>query len=525
MPGPQNSFEAPTRASRLKIAALSEEWGFDLAEEELSAVESVANQLMDSAWAAAGLTEKLPAVRGLPHRRATADDDPLNAIVRWCDVPPVRAGVLDGLRIAVKDSIAIGGVPLTGGSALLQGYIPSADSTVVSRIRENGGKVVALTNMDSLGWSGSGTSSVYGPTLSPHDHTRSSGGSSSGSAACLYYEEVDAAMGCDQGGSIRLPAAYCGVVGLKPTRGLVPYTGILGIDQDVDHVGPMGRTVDSVARLLQATAGPDGADPRQPAALPTGDYIAAVRDAPSDLSGLRIGVLRQGLDPATIGVETAVRDGFMAAACQLECLGATLIEVSVPSHATGGDLNLAGCIEGVHALLRGGGNGYQWHGRYLPELARTVAEQLHPSAPEWSLQLKTISICGQLLNEKFGGAVYGAAHNQHAELQRMYDRALKEVDYLALPTAPWTAPALQASESPAAQMMRGWKGSANTAPFNISGHPAITLPIGEADGMPVGFMLAGTHFSEASLLATSRTIERAMGWRPQKPSDQGPGQR
>jgi amidase len=285
----------------------------------------------------------------------------------------------------------------------------------------------------------------------------------------------------------------------------------------------MGRTVDSVARLLQATVGLDGADPRQPASLPSEDYVAAVRDALPDLRGVRIGVLAEGLDPAAAGVTSAVHDAFLTAMRRLESVGATVVEVSVPWHTAGGDLNLAGCIEGMHALLRGGGNGYQWNGHYLPDLALTVAEQLQRTAPEWSLELKIIAICGQLLNEKFGGAVYGSAHNRHAELKRGYDHVLEQVDYLALPTAPWTAPALPGAESPATQILRGWAGSANTAPFNVSGHPAISLPVCESEGMPVGLMLVGSYFSEASLLGTSRTIEQALGWLPAHFSDQRRG--
>ena len=163
----------------------------------------------------------------------------------------------------MKDSVAIAGIPLTCGSAILQGFVPRYDATVTDRILRAGAEIVCITNMDDLAFSGGGESSWYGPTRNPFDPERSAGGSSSGSAAALWYDGIDLAVGCDQGGSIRAPASWCGVVGLKPTHSLVPYTGIAGIDATFDHCGPMARTAEGAALLLQAMAGQDPGDPRQ----------------------------------------------------------------------------------------------------------------------------------------------------------------------------------------------------------------------------------------------------------------------
>ena len=164
-------------------------------------------------------------------------EDPYNAIVRWCRVEAATSGILTGKRIALKDSIGLAGVPMTCGSRVLLDFVPANDSIVAERILVAGGELVAITNMDDFALSAGGESSYYGPTLNPFDISRTAGGSSGGAAAALHYNRVDLSVGCDQGGSIRVPSSWCGVIGLKPTHGLVPYTGIVGIDQTFDHVG------------------------------------------------------------------------------------------------------------------------------------------------------------------------------------------------------------------------------------------------------------------------------------------------
>src|ERR687896_1373841 len=237
-------------------------------------------------------SKNVPASRNAG-RRPEPGEDPLNSIVRWCRVAADENGPLTGMRIALKDSIAIAGIPMTCGSRLLDGYVPVEDSVVAARILRAGGEVVAVTNMDNFAFSGGGDTSWYGPTLCPFDPARTAGGSSSGSAAGLWYEGIDASVGGDQGGSIRVPAAWCGVVGLKPTHGLVPYTGIVGIDQTFDHAGPLARTVASTALLLQAIAGRHEADPRQ-REVHVQDYVTAVEHTPDDLAGVRIGLVAEG---------------------------------------------------------------------------------------------------------------------------------------------------------------------------------------------------------------------------------------
>src|SRR5688572_14841305 len=254
------------RISREELDELARSWNLrldDTQAEQLGAVANELIELLDDLLAAPAEPEVIAAVREVGER-PSRDEDPRNASVRRCRVVAEEPGSeLAGVRLAIKDSMAIAGIPLTLGSAVMEGFVPSVDAVVIDRLLRAGAELVAITNMDDFAFSGGGDSSAYGPTLNPFDHARTSAGSSGGSAAALYYDGIDAALGTDQGGSIRAPAAWCGVVGLKPTHSLVPYTGIAGIDATFDHVGPMTRTVTDAARIMDVIAGPDPSDPRQ----------------------------------------------------------------------------------------------------------------------------------------------------------------------------------------------------------------------------------------------------------------------
>ena len=182
-----------------------------------------------------------------PGQRPTRREDPLNAIVRRCTLRGASSGKLAGKRFGLKNNICVAGMPMSCGSLVLDGYIPDTDATIVGRLLNEGAEVVATLNMDNFAFSGAGDTSALGAVLNPHSREHLAGGSSAGSAAALYYDDIDITIGGDQGGSIRIPASWCGVVGLKPTHGLVPYTGIVGIDNTFDHVGPMARTAADAA--------------------------------------------------------------------------------------------------------------------------------------------------------------------------------------------------------------------------------------------------------------------------------------
>lgn len=500
-----------------ELHELSRSWGFtvdDAEAEQLLAVGEAIFQAFDFLESQQpAFVQPVEAVRD-PGRRPDRVEDPLNAIVRLCRVRAEdREGALSGKRVAVKDSVAIAGIPLTCGSGVLQGYVPGEDSAVADRILRAGGEVVAITTMDDLAFSGGGESSWYGPTLNPWDSGRSAGGSSSGSAAALFYDGVDVAVGADQGGSIRAPASWCGVLGLKPTHGLVPYAGIAGIDQTFDHCGPLARTVADAAALLQAIAGGDAGDPRQWDVPPAADYGAAVADAPDGLTGVRLGVVAEGFGEE-VGAEPATVDAVREAVERLRGAGAEPVGVSLPEHLQAGGIAFIGFVEGMTNLVEAGGNGFSWTGRYMQDLAPALSAGLRDHAQELSAQMKIALIAGRWLRRRYSGALYAKAQNLRPWLRAACDRALEGVDALVMPSTPWRAHELSPELPLADRVLRGWANLANTYPTNMTGHPAISLPLAEADGLPVGVMFVGRRFDEARLLSLAATCERALGWRP-----------
>ncbi len=499
-----------------ELHELARSWGFTVDEaeaEQLLAVEEAVFQAFDLLESQEpAFAEPVEAVRD-PGRRPNGSEDPLNAIVRFCRVRAEGGeGVLSGRRIAVKDAVAIAGIPLTCGSRVLQAYVPAEDSVVVDRILRAGGEVVAITNMDDLAFSGGGDSSWYGPTLNPWDRNRTAGGSSGGSAAALFYDGVDVSVGGDQGGSIRAPASWCGVVGLKPTHGLVPYVGISGIDQTFDHCGPIGRTAADVAALLQAIAGRDAGDPRQ-RDVPVSDYVAAVAEAPEALAGVRLGVVAEGFSEA-VGAEPATVEAVEATVERLRGLGAEPVDVSLPEHLQAGGIAFIGFVEGITNLMETGGNGYAWPGRYSQDIAPALQAGLREHAQELSPQMKVAPIAGRWLRGRYAGALYAKAQNLRPWLRAAYDRALEDVDALVLPTTPWRAHELAPEPPLADRVLRGWANLANAYPTDMTGHPAISLPLAEAGGLPVGTMLVGRRFDDARLLSLAATCEHALGWTP-----------
>lgn len=498
----------PARPDAGRLAALAARRGLALSAGEADEHATLGEELLRPVRELPADGEPAP-TRG-PGGRPDRAADPCNAILRRCAIAPTGDGPLAGRRVTVKDSIAVAGLPMTGGSALLRGHVPRRDATVVRRLLAAGGELVAMTNMDDLAFCADGSSSVYGPVLNPFDRKRLAGGSSGGAAASLWYDGIDLAIGGDQGGSARVPASWCGLVGLKPTHGLVPVAGTLGFDRTLDHVGPLAHTVADVALLLDAIAGADEDDPAPPPPAPAA--AAAVAAAREDLRGVSIGLLDEGLSPA-LGVEPATADALRALADELRAGGADVRLVSVPEHLHTAAIELPISCEGLAAVLAGGLNGYGWQGRYAPELAAAVREGLAQRGGELSRQVRAGLLFGAWLAEAGGGAWYARAQNAVAPLRRAYERALAGLDALLLPATPY--PARTAAAAAAARLDEGWAPLANTAQFNLTGHPAVSLPLCEAGGLPLGAMLVGRRHEDAALLATARTLEACLPRRPE----------
>jgi amidase len=430
--------------------------------------------------------------------RPTSKDDPLNAIVTRCSVRGAASGPLKGKRIGVKDSVSVAGIPASGGSSVLKGYVGETDATIVSRMLDAGAEIVATLNMDDFALSGDGRTSTYGPTRNPHNPEYCSGGSSCGSAAALYYHDIDLTIGTDQGGSIRIPASWSGVVGIKPTYGLVPYTGVMSIDPTLDHVGPMARSVSDTALLLEVIAGKHPLDQRQHEMT-----TAHCREAlGQSVVGLKLGVVREGFDQA--GAQADVNAAVARAVRALEKLGARATEISIPAHRDASGWLYAIAPEGMAMLARTNLQSTHHQGAYLPELATHFASRLPERANDVALTVKFMLVFGNLLRQRYHGRFYAKAQSYRPTLRAKYDEALDTYDALVMPTTPMKAHRLDA-QAPYSMIT-------NTAPFDITGHPAISVPCAKSDGLPVGLMLIARHFDESTLFKTAHAYEQSVDW-------------
>lgn len=508
------------RPSRDDLAAISDRFGLALTSDDLDAFHGLADVML------AGLdpTDIDPppapdaAARRSPGPRPTPEQDPLNAVVRWCDVTPRAEGPLTGLNLAIKDSVPVGGIPMTAASRVLRGYTPPEDAIVTERLLQAGARIVAIANMDEFALSGGGDTSCYGPTLTPYDPNRTAGGSSGGSGAALYYPGVDAAIGTDQGGSIRVPAAWCGVFGLKPTFGLVPYTGALGLDATIDHAGPLARDAAPIAKVLAAIAGPDERDGRYRREVRVADYPAAVArgHAATSLEGTRVGVVRQGFG-AEVGAEPEVVAAVKEAVERLRAAGAEIVDIDLPEHVLPGAGGFAITFEGFRSNVATGGNGSQHEGRYPTGLSRFLGAALRQYGSELSATVKSHLLLGTYLSERYNGVPYAGSMHLRGVQRAAYDRALEQVDLLLMPTTPNLPHEVAPDLDPITRALRGWANLTNTSPINGTGHPSMSLPLAEHAGLPVGVMTVAPYFAEDRLLQFAAACEHLLGRRPAAP--------
>lgn len=440
-----------------------------------------------------------------------------NALGAWyvrAEIASGAEGPLSGRAVAIKDNIAVAGIPMMNGSRAVDGFIPGHDATVVERLLAAGATIVGKSVCEDLCCSGSSFTSASGPVRNPWDTTRETGGSSSGSAALVAAGEVGLALGGDQGGSIRIPASLCGIVGHKPTYGLVPYTGAFPIERTVDHLGPMTRTVADAALLLTVLAGVDGRDPRQPAELAALDYRAALT---GDVAGLRVGIVAEGFgQPGSLSqVDELVR----SAARRLTEIGCTVGEISVPWHRNAIHLFTVILTDGAtYQMLDGNGYGLGADGFYDPELMAHFARQRAANADQLATTIKATALCGHYGLTTLGGATYAKARDLLPHLRAAYDAVLAHYDVLVMPTVPGTAGALPAGGPQDVTLLERALGKAfNTAPLDLTGHPAISVPAGLVDGLPAGMMLVGKRFDDATVLRVADAYESLCGGFPAPP--------
>lgn len=413
---------------------------------------------------------------------------------------------LPGVPVAVKDNLSTEGVATTAASRMLADYVPPFDATAVARLRQAGLPLLGKTNMDEFGMGSSTERSAFKVTRNPWALDRAPGGSSGGSAAAVAAHLVPWALGSDTGGSIRQPAALCGVVGLKPTYGRVSRYGLIPLAPSLDCVGPITLDVRDAALLLNVLAGHDPADPTS-AAGDVPDFTAGLG---REVKGLRIG-LPQELLAGPVEPETAA--AVRRAATVLEGLGASVEETSLP-HS--GDALAAYLVimsaEAASSLARYDGVRYGYRSQDAPDTIRmfenTRAEGFGPEV-KWRIVLGTWALTGDN-KEK----VFRQAQRVRALVRRDFQRAFEQFDVLLTPTSPWPAfplggPADRGEQAYAADMC--------TVPPSLAGVPALSVPCGlSAEGLPLGLQLIGRPFDEATLLQVAYAYEQAAGaarWR------------
>lgn len=501
------SVQVPTREQLLDIA---DQVGMDLTEEDVDSFLGLIAQNIEAYNLVDAMPDELPQVKypRTPGYRPHGEENPLNAWYYKTTVKGASRGKLKGKTVALKDNIMLAGVPMMNGASTLEGYVPEVDATVVSRILDAGGVIAGKAHCEYFCLSGGSHTNATGPVHNPYRQGYSAGGSSSGSAALVSAGEVDMALGGDQGGSIRIPASYCGIYGMKPTHGLVPYTGIMPIEIFVDHTGPMTGSVEDNATLLESIAGEDGYDPRQ-YNVKTHAYTKSLD---KDVKGTKIAVLTEGFGhPNSEGdVDECVR----SAAAHFKSLGASVEEVSIPMHLLGPAIWTPIGVQGlVQTMLWGDGYGIS-----RPDLYVTSLMDFHRGwrqrANEFSETTKLFMLLGTYVSEQHGSRYYGKAMNINRRLTAAYDAVLANYDLLLMPTLPVKATPLPGPDaSREEQIDRALEMIGNTAVFDITHHPAMSVPCGLREGLPVGMMLVAKHFDEPAIYRAAHAFEQSKDWK------------
>jgi amidase len=478
--------------------------GFDLSDTELAAIQTYVADFVKAAERVSKAIPTPPAPKYGPRTstRPPASDNPLNAWYVTGSIKGAPTGPLAGKKIAIKDNICVAGWPMMNGSKVLEGFVPSTDATVVTRLLDAGAEITGKSVCESFCMSFGSHTGDTGFVLNPHDRTRTTGGSSSGSAALVASNVVDMAIGCDEGGSIRVPSAFCGIVGLKPTWGLVPFTGIFPLEMTIDHVGPMAHTVYDCALMLETLAGPDGLDPRQQAALARKPYTNMLN---AGGKALRIGILKEGfgLADGEKDVDALVLD----AAHRFEKAGAIVSTVSVKEHTTLA-LDCLNLVSAAMAPVARDSMGLNWKGHYQMELAEFYVKHRRERAALFPPEVKLWLVIERMLDRTGDGLYYARAQNVALSVRSAYDHALEQVDVLVMPTVAARPPKLPPANVDFATSLKLSDGAAlNTPQFDLTGHPGLSVPCGKLDGLPIGMMIVGRHGDDGMVLRAGQAFE------------------
>ncbi|WP_132058403.1 Asp-tRNA(Asn)/Glu-tRNA(Gln) amidotransferase subunit GatA [Halorussus amylolyticus] len=405
-------------------------------------------------------------------------------------------GPLANKTVAVKDNISTEGVRTTCGSEMLDEYVPPYDATVVENLKAAGATIVGKANMDEFGMGSTTETSAFGPVENPVAPGRVPGGSSGGSAAAVAAGEADLALGTDTGGSVRNPAAFCGVVGIKPTYGLVSRYGLVAYANSLEQIGPLAPTVEEAAELLDVISGPDEYDATTREAGADSDYASA---ATGDVDGLTVGVPTELVE----GADEGVRERFEETLDDLRAQGATVEEVSLPSveHAVEAYYVIA-MSEASSNLARFDGVRFGQSGGFEGNWNESFSESREAFGEEVK---RRILLGTYALSAGYHDKYYKRAQDARAWVKQDFDETFADVDVVASPTMP--TPPFEAGES-LDDPLQMYLADANTVPVNLADLPAISVPAGTVDdGLPVGVQFVGPAFGEESIIRVGSAVE------------------
>src|ERR1700676_3551657 len=423
-----------------QVRAAASEVGLSLTDADVQSYIGLMKASVDAYNAVDAMPDCLPEVRypRTPGRFPSAEENTHNAWYVKTSIAGADAGPLKGKKVAIKDNAMVAGVPMMNGNSILEAYVPEIDATVVGRLLDAGAEIVGKTHCESYCLSGSSHTGAKGPVHNPYKMGYSAGGSSSGSGVVVALGEADMALGGDQGGSIRIPSCWCGIYGMKPTHGLVPYTGIMPIEIFLDHTGPMTASVADNALMLEVIAGEDGYDPRQ--------YSPKVaKYAQTMMFGDGYGLSRQ-------------------------------------------DLYVTSLIDKLHG----------WTLR---------ANELSETAKIWTT-------FGVYARKYHGSHYYGKAVNVSRRLREAYDTLLRKYDLLMMPTLPMKPQPLPPTDATREEyFQRAIEMIGNTCPFDVTHHPAMSVPCGMIDGLPTALMLIGKHWDESTIYKAAHAFEQSGDWK------------
>ena len=430
------------------------------------------------------------------------ENNPYNSISVSCMVPPDRPGILSGLTVGIKDAISVAGIPMRAGSEIFSDFIPQNDATIVKRLLGSGATITSKTTLDELAASPRATTSVDGPILNPHDPLRVAGGSSGGSAISVSIGSTDIAIGTDTGGSVRGPASFCGVLGFKPTYGLIPLNGVVENTYTLDHVGIFTRDVLTMAKALESISGKDESDPSSMQAAGKNNYISEgyieALQTKLDPANTTIGILEQGFGK---GVDEEIEIKTRKTIDDLSAEGATIKTISMPNmdeHKALKDY-ISYTETAVHWRARGAP--YRKGGTIDTEYQTTFVDRAQEKQFKLGHYYKVKLLTGCYLIEKDNGQKYTHSQAARSHFTNEFKTLMKTVDVLVTPTMAGHPPLVENASEP------GFDTGRNTRIANLTGLPSISIPNGTINMLPIGLQLIGKEFCESELLRYTAMVQ------------------